>query len=108
MIAIKVATTVAPLAVAATHDQTAIGIAFGPNTAAKSDRFPIPDIRKPTQADPVPAAATTTPVEAPSTSLEATNKAINETTHNTIYTTPKKIAHQPGQYSNATLLCHSP
>src|SRR6202158_1651827 len=47
MITIKVATTPAPLAVAATHDQTAIGIAFGPNTAAKSDRLPIQSRRRP-------------------------------------------------------------
>src|SRR5260370_28031695 len=108
MSAMKFATTVAPLAVAATHDQTAIGIAFGPNTAAKSDRLPIPDIRKPTEADPVPAVATTTPVEAPSSSLEATNKAINETTRKTIDTTPKKIAHRRWQDSNAKLIADSP
>jgi hypothetical protein len=70
MVTIKVATTPALLAVAATHDQPAIGIVFGPNTAAKSDRLPIPDIRKPTEADPVPPVATTMPVEAPSSSLD--------------------------------------
>src|ERR1700738_3914862 len=75
MITFKVATVPAPLAVAATHDQPAIGIPFGPNTAAKSDRLPIPDIRKPTEADPVPPVATTMPVEAPSSSLETTNNA---------------------------------
>ena len=108
MITIKVATTPAPLAVAATHDQTAIGIAFGPNTAAKSDRLPIPDIRKPTEADLVPPAATTMPVEAPSSSLETTNKAINETTRKTIDTTPNKIAHRRWQDSNAKLIADSP
>ena len=108
MIAIKVATTPALLAVAATPDQTAIRIAFGPNAASKSDRLPIPDIRKPMEADPVPAVATTTPVEAPSSSLETTNKAINETTRKTIDTTPKKIAHRPWQNSNAKLIADSP
>jgi hypothetical protein len=107
MITIKVATTPALLAVAATH-QTAIGIAFGPNTAAKSDRLPIPDIRKPTEADPVPPVATTMPVEAPSSSLETTNKAINETTRKTIDTTPTKIAHRRWQNSNAKLIADSP
>ena len=107
MITIKVATTPAFLAVAATH-QTAIGIAFGPNTAAKSDRLPIPDIRKPTEADPVPPVATTMPVEAPSSSLETTNKAINETTRKTIDATPKKIARRHWQDSNAKLIADSP
>ena len=96
------------LAVAATHDQTAIGIAFGPNTAAKSDRLPIPDIRKPTEADPVPPVATTMPVEAPSSSLETTNKAINETIRKTIDATPKKIARRHWQDSNAKLIADSP
>ena len=107
MITIKVATTPAFLAGAASH-QTAIGIAFGPNTAAKSDRLPIPDIRKPTEADPVPPVATTMPVEAPSSSLETTNKAINETTRKTIDTTPTKIAHRRWQNSNAKLIADSP
>jgi hypothetical protein len=101
MITIKIATTPALLAVAATHDQTAIGIAFGPNTAAKSDRLPIPDIRKPTEADSVPPVATTMFVEAPSSSLETTSKAINETTR-------KKIAHRRWQNSNAKLIADSP
>src|ERR1700730_6989114 len=92
MITFKVATSPAPLGVAVTHDQTAIGIAFGPNTAAKSDRLPIPDILKPTEADPVPPVATAMPVEAPSSSLETTDKAINETIPKTIDATPKKIA----------------
>jgi hypothetical protein len=104
MITIKVATTPVLLAVAETHDQTATGIAFGPNTAAKSDRLPIPDIRKPTEADPVPPVATTMPVGAPSSSLEA----INETTRKTIDTTPKKIAHRRWQNSNAKLIADSP
>ena len=108
MITIKVATTPAPLAVAATHDQTAIGIAFGPNTAAKSDRLPIPDIRKPTEADPVPPVATAMPVEAPSSSLETTDKAINETIRKTIDATPKKIARRHWQDSNAKLIADSP
>ena len=108
MIMIKIATTPALVAVAATHDQTALGIAFGPNTAAKSDRLPIPDIRKPTEADSVPPVATTMPVEAPSKSLETTHKAINETTRKTIDTTPKKIAHRRWQNSNAKLIADSP
>jgi len=107
MIAIKVATP-APLVVVATHDQTAIGIAFGPNTAAKSDRLPILDIRKPADADPVPPVATTMSVEAPSSSLETTNKAINATTRKTIDATPKKIGHRRWQDSNAKLIADSP
>jgi hypothetical protein len=105
MITIKIATTPVLLAVAATHDQTAIGIAFGPNTAAKSDRLPLPDIRKPTEADPVPPVATTMPVKAPTNSLETTN---NETTRKTIDTTPKKIAHRRWQNSNVKLIADSP
>jgi hypothetical protein len=104
MIAIKAVTTPAPLAVAATHDEPAIGVAFGPNTAAKSDRLPIPDIRKPADADPVPPVATTMSVEAPSSSLEA----INATPRKTIDATPKKIAHRRWQDSNAKLIADSP
>jgi hypothetical protein len=108
MITIKIATTPALLAVAATHDQTATGIAFGPNTAAKSDRLPIPDVRKPTEADPVPPVATTIPAETPSSTLETTNRPINETSRKTIDTTPKKIAHRRWQNSNAKLIADSP
>jgi hypothetical protein len=107
MIAIKVATP-APLAGVATHDQTATGIAVGPNAAAKSDRLPLPDIGTPTAADPVPPIATTMSVEAPSRSLETTNKAINATPRNTIDTTPKTIAHRRWQDSNAKLIADSP
>jgi hypothetical protein len=108
MITIKVATTPALLAVAATRDQTAIRIAFGPNAEAKSDRLPIPDIRKPMEADPATRVATTMPVEAPSNSLETTNKTIIETTRKIIDATPKKIAHRPWQNSNAKLIAGSP
>jgi hypothetical protein len=108
MITIKIATAPALLAVAATHDQTAIEIAFGPNTAAKSDGLPIPDVRKPTEADPVPPVATTIRVETPSSSLETTNRAINETSRKSIDTTHKKIAHRRWQNSNAKLIADSP
>jgi hypothetical protein len=108
MIAIKIATTPILLAVAATHDQAATGIAFESNTAAKSDRLPIPDIPKPTEADSFPPVATTMPVEAPSNSVETTNKAINETARKTIDTTLKKIEHRHWQNSNAKLIADSP
>jgi hypothetical protein len=107
MIAIKVATP-APLAVMATHDPTAIGIAFGPNTAAKSDRLPIADIGKSADADLAPPVAMTMSVEAPSSSLETTNKAINAKPRKTIETTAKKIAHRRWQDSNAELIEDSP
>jgi hypothetical protein len=107
MIAIKIA-TLAPPAVVATHDQTAIGIAFEPNTAAKSDRLPIADIGKPADADPIPPVATTMSVEAPSSGLETTNKAINAATRNTIDTTPKKIGRRRWQDANAKLIADTP
>jgi hypothetical protein len=107
MVAIKVATP-APPGVVATHDQPALGIAFGPNTATKSDRLPIPDIRSPADADPVPPVATTMSVEAPSGSIETTTKAINAITRKTADTPPKTIAHRRWQDANAKLIVDPP
>jgi hypothetical protein len=107
MIAIKVATP-APPAGMATQDPTAIGIAFGLNRAAKSDRLPIADIGNPADADRIPPVATTMSVEAPSSSIEATNEAINATTHKAIDTTTKKIGRRRWQDANAKLIEDSP
>jgi hypothetical protein len=108
MIAIKVVMP-APPAVVAMHDQTEMGIAFGPNTAAKSDRLPLPDIRELVDIDPVAPVATTMSAEAPpSSSLETTDKPIDATTRKTIDTTPKKIAHRRWQDANARLIEDSP
>jgi hypothetical protein len=105
MIAIKVATP-APPAVVAMHDQ--MGIAFGPNTAAKSDRLPLPDIRELVDIDPVAPDATTMSAEAPSSSLETTDKPIDPTTRKIIDTAPKKTAHRRWQDANAKLIEDSP
>ena len=108
MIAVKVVTP-APPAVVATHDQTtAAGIAFGPNTAAKSDRLPLPDIRELVDIDPVAPDATTMSAEAASGDLETTDKTINATARKTIDRTPKKSAHRRWQDANARLIEDSP
>ena len=90
MMTIKIATTPALLAIAGRHDQTAIGIALAPNTAAKWDRLPLPDIHQPTEAEPVPPVATTEAVETPSSGLETTDRTIEESTRNTLDAPPQK------------------
>ena len=105
MVAIKIATTPAHLAAVATHDQTATEMAFGPNAAAKSDRLPLPDIRKPADADPVPQVATTTmSEETPSSGPDA----IDATPRKTIDKPPEKITRRRWQDSNAKLIADTP
>ena len=105
---IKIATTPSLLSVEATHDQTAVGIAFAPNTDAKSDRLPLPDIRQPTEADPVPPVATTMAVETPSSGPETADRTIDESTRNTLDPSPRKVAHRRWQNSNAKLIADDP
>jgi len=106
-IVIKVATP-SPVAVVVTHDQTAIGGAFGLNEAAKSDRLPLPEIGKPADPDPVPPLATTMSVDAPSSSLETTSNSIDAPTRETTDATPKKIGHPRWQDANAKLIADTP
>ncbi len=107
MIAIRAAIAPAPVAVAMTHDQATMAIALEPNTAAKSDRLPIPDIREPTETDPAPAVAIATPVEAPSSDPGTAGKT-GETDRKAIDTTPRKIARRRWQDSHAELVADSP
>jgi hypothetical protein len=108
MIAIKIATMSAPPIIAAAHDQTAREDVFGPNTAAKSDRLQIPQIRQPIETDPVPSLVTTIPVEAPTHLPETTGRAINDTPQKTIDTTTKNITHRRWRDANAKLIADSP
>lgn len=106
VIAIKIAATPAPATVAAAHDQTAE--AFGPNSAAKSDRLYIPARVQPMETDPVPSRVTTIPVETPPRPPETNKKAINEPPRKTADTTTKQIAHRRWQDSNAKLIDEPP
>jgi hypothetical protein len=107
-IAVRTATAPAPPAVAVAQDQAATEIAFEPNTAAKTDRLPIPDVREPPDADPAPVVAIATPVEAPSHGPGIADKTTGEATRAAIDVAPRKHAHRRWQDSNAKLVADPP
>ena len=108
MIAIKTAMAPAHLAGAVTHNHATIGNAFGPNTTAKSDRLPLPDIREPAETERNSSVAATTQVDMPSNGLGTGEKAIGETAHKTMETVLRKTEHRRWEDSNAALIAPSP
>jgi hypothetical protein len=107
--AIRIAMTPVASTVATAHAQTAMDDAFGPNTAAKSDRLYIPGKVRPMDSDPVRSLVRTIPVEAAPQPRETTRGAVSEPPLSTNDSPAnKKNSHRRWQDANAKLVDDPP